>query len=222
MKLRKTIYYVLMFLPCFVTTIALFYLPDQIPAHYDFNNQVTRWGSKYESLLFPVISILFGLFMLVIAKFAAKQEGAGKNNEKICLLAGIAGLIVYNAMTYYALYVDFKKIENLSSVSIDLFQLLFGILGITMIITGNIMPKLRLNSFIGVRTPWSIKNETTWKKSQRFGGAASIFTGFIILLICFLTRGWICFLWSGILIAALLIADIFYSYKIAQKYGTNS
>ena len=33
---------------------------DQIPAHYGADNQVDRWGSKYESLIFPLLTILFG------------------------------------------------------------------------------------------------------------------------------------------------------------------
>ena len=32
------------FLPLAVVLIALQFLPELIPAHYDMNNQVTRWG----------------------------------------------------------------------------------------------------------------------------------------------------------------------------------
>ena len=60
MKIRKIVYFILMFLPLAVILIALPYLPEKIPAHYGFDNQVDRWGSKYEALLFPVVSILMG------------------------------------------------------------------------------------------------------------------------------------------------------------------
>ena len=46
MKKQRTIFYILMFLPAPVTLVSLLFLPDQIPAHYGFDNQVTRWGSK--------------------------------------------------------------------------------------------------------------------------------------------------------------------------------
>lgn len=45
MKTKKVIYYILMFLPLIITLIVLPFLPYQIPAHYGFDNQVTRWGS---------------------------------------------------------------------------------------------------------------------------------------------------------------------------------
>ena len=113
MKIQKTIFYILMFLPLPVTLISLVFLPDQIPAHYGSDNQVTRWGSKYETLLFPVVTIIFGLFMLGISKFSSEQEKNVKNNEKICIVAGIFSLLIFNVMTGYFLYTDFNKVENL-------------------------------------------------------------------------------------------------------------
>ena len=82
MKIQKTIFYILMFLPLPVTLISLVFLPDQIPAHYGLYYQVTRWGSKYETLIFPLMNLILGLFMLGISKYSAKQEKQGKNNEK--------------------------------------------------------------------------------------------------------------------------------------------
>jgi len=46
-------------------------------------------GSKFETLLIPVITILMGLFSLAMAKIASKQEETGKNNENIVLILGI-------------------------------------------------------------------------------------------------------------------------------------
>lgn len=216
MKIKKYIFYILMFLPLAVTIIALPFLPEQIPAHYDSTNQVNRWGSKYETLILPVFTIVFGLFMLGMSKLSAKNEQYGKNNEAVGIITGIVSLIIFNAMTGYFLYTAFHKIENLSSVSVDICQLLFNILGIALIIIGNIMPKLRMNSIIGLRTGWSMKNETTWKKSQRFGGFSFITTGILILVVCFFTTGISCVLWSfGILFLSIVI-DVYYTYKIAN------
>ena len=218
MKIKKIVYYILMFLPLVVTLFALRYLPDQIPAHYGIDNQVTRWGSKYETLVFPVITIFFGLFMLAMAKYSAKHEESGKNNEKICIVTGIVSLLLFNAMTGYFLYTDFNKIENLSEVPLDIYQLLFGVIGVFMIIVGNIRPKLRINSLIGLRTGWSMKNETTWKKSQQFGGVSFIVGGIATIAICLVVEGIACLWWIFGVFAVMILIDIFYTYKIAQKY----
>ena len=101
MKKKMVVFYSLMFLPLGVVLIALQFLPEQIPAHYDMNNQVTRWGSKYETLIFPVITVLFGYFMLAMAKLSSKQEENGSNNKNVCIVTGIASLALFNAMTVW-------------------------------------------------------------------------------------------------------------------------
>ena len=80
--MKMVVFYSLMFLPLVVVLIALQFLPELIPAHYDMNNQVTRWGSKYETLNFPCNYSLFGCFMLAMAKLSSKQEENESNNKK--------------------------------------------------------------------------------------------------------------------------------------------
>ncbi len=221
MKTKKMIlYYVLMFLPVAVTLVALQYLPEQIPAHYDFHQQVTRWGSKYESLIFPVISVVFGGIMLLVKKVAAKQEGSGTNNETICITAGILGFVLFNAMTFYFLYTSFQKVENLSSVSVDIYQIMMGLLGLFFVVIGNLMPKVRMNSVLGLRTTWSMKNETTWKKSQRFGGITFLIVGAAMIAACFLAKGISCFLISMGLLLASLPVDLYYTYRVAKQQSS--
>ena len=219
MKTKKIIFCCLMILPVVVVLIALQFLPDQIPAHYDLNNnQVTRWGSKYETLIFPASIIFFGFFMLGMGRLSAKHEENGRNNENVCIVTGIMLLILFNAMTGYFLYTAFNRVENLSSVALDINQLVFGILGISMIIIGNIMPKIRMNSVMGLRTSWSMKNETTWKKSQRFGGISFIIGGIVIVVFCIFTKGITCLSWAMGTFAILLVFDACYTYKISKKY----
>lgn len=178
MKTKKYIFYILMFLPLAAVLIALQFLPDQIPAHYDFNNQVTRWGSKYETLFFPAITVAFGFFMLGMAKYSAKHEENESNNENVCIITGIASLVVFNAMTGYFLYTDFNAVEDLSSIAFDIYQLIFGLFGIFMIIIGIKMSKLRKNS------------------SVNLGGILFIVGGIAIIVVCLLTKGLPCFLWT--------------------------
>ena len=53
--------------------------------------------------------------------------------------------------------------------------------GIILMILGILMQFTKRNMFLGVRTQWSMKNETAWKRSQRFGGAAAVISGVVII-----------------------------------------
>lgn len=217
MKTKKTVYYILMYLPLVIVLIALPYLPEKIPAHYGFDNQVDRWGNKYEALLFPIISLLMGYFLLGMAKLAAKQEEHGENNKNVTIIVGILVLVLLNALNVYSLYTSFNKVENLSSVSLDIGQLVLGIIGVLMIVTGNIMPKLRMNATIGLRTHWSMKNEVIWKKCQHIGGISFIIGGFIIIGICIAMKGTSCLLSVLGVWAILIVIDVFLTYIVAKR-----
>ncbi|NBI91650.1 DUF1648 domain-containing protein [Lachnospiraceae bacterium] len=217
MKTKKTVYYILMYLPFIIVLIALPYLPEKIPAHYGFNNQVDRWGNKYEALLFPIISLFMGYFLLGMAKLAAKREEHGKNNKNVTIILGILMLVLFNALNVYSLYTSFNKVENLSSVSLDIGQLVFGIIGVLMIVTGNVMPKLRMNSTIGLRTHWSMKNELIWKKCQHIGGISFIIGGIIIIGICIAMKGTSCLLSVLGVWAILIVIDVFLTYIVAKR-----
>lgn len=221
MKKRKTIFLILMLLPLLAILAALLFLPEEIPAHYGFDGQVDRWGSKYETLIFPALTISFGLFMLLISKISAKQEKTGTNNEKICIITGIICLLLFNALTGYYLYMAFHNVKDLFSASIDVNQVEFTLLGILLIVVGNMMPKARLNSVMGLRTSWSMKNEVTWRKSQRFGGITFMIVGILMIAACCFTKGFTCCLLSmGLLIASIPV-DIYYTYRIAKKYANH-
>ncbi len=219
MKTKKMIYFILMYLPLAVSVIAMQFLPDKIPAHYGFDGQADRWGSKYEALLYPVITILMGCFLLGMAKLAAKQEEHGENNRNVIIVTGIFVLLLFNALNAYFLYTGFHRVEDLSSVPIEIYQLVFGLLGVLMIVVGNIMPKLRMNSVAGLRTRWSMKNEVTWKKSQRIGGISFIAGGIAMIGACIVLKGTSCLpavlgIWG-----ILLVVDVLCTYRIAKRNG---
>lgn len=217
MKTKKTVYFILMYLPLVVALVALQYLPEKIPAHYGFDNQVTRWGSKYEALLYPIATVLMGYFLLAMSRLAARQEEHGENNKNIIIVTGILVLILFNALNGYSLYTGFNKVENLSSVPLDINQLIFSITGVLMIIAGNIMPKLRMNAIVGLRTHWSMKNEVVWKKCQRIGGISFIVGGIIIISVCLALKGTSCLLSVLGILVVLIVIDVFFTYRIAKK-----
>lgn len=217
MRGKKVIYYICMFLPLVITLAALRYLPDQIPAHYGINNEVTRWGSKYETLFLSLTCIGMGIFLLLMARVAGRQEKHGKNNENICILTGIVTLVLFSCMNIYFLYATFSQTENLLELPMDIGQISCCILGIIMVIIGNVMPKVKMNSIVGLRTTWSMKNDVTWKKSQRFGGISFMIAGILIAVTSVLTEGFLCYVWMTVIVGLLLCVDVYYTYRVARS-----
>ena len=100
----QKIFYILMFLPLVISMISLVFLPNLIPVNYNIKNEIDRWGSKYEILIIPIITILLGKFLLFIRKWVKKYEVKGNNNEKFVLIIGICLLLIYNIILCMMIY----------------------------------------------------------------------------------------------------------------------
>ena len=219
MNKKRILYFALMFIPLFITVIALPFLPEKIPAHYNFAGEIDRWGSKFETLLFPLCTIGMGFFMLWMAKISAKQEEGGKNNEKVVFYTGMGLSVFFTLEHCFFLYKSFAAAERMSyAYEADINQFICVLFGISMVIMGNFMPKLRSNGIIGLRTPWSMKNDIIWKKSQLFGGISFMICGAVMIALGIFMEGYAAMCAALGLIIADTIVCVIYSYKIAQRY----
>lgn len=217
MKLKKGIYIVLMLLPLLLVGIALCYLPDQIPAHYGIDNQVNRWGSKYETLLMPGITILFGLFMLLLAKLAGRKDLSG-NNAKLVELSGFFVLLLFNVINAYFLYTAMMQVIDLDTLSLDIYSILCALIGVMLLVMGNLMPKTKMNGMIGFRCSWSMKNRVTWRKCNFFAGVTSVLCGIVLIASCFFLQGIYSICFMLIVMILMLVIDMLYAHHIAKNF----
>ncbi len=88
-----------------------------------------------------------------------------------------------------------------------------------MVILGNIMPKLRRNSLVGLRTPWSQSSEVVWKKSQRVGGILFMAAGDSYDCLFVFSKGVWCFVAGILVILVGSMVAVWYSYWAAKRYG---
>lgn len=234
MQLKKILYIILMALPILVTLALLPSMPDQVPMHYGFDSQVNRWGSKYEMLIFPVLTLVAGIFLLASGSWSQKKGRISADSEEYhtllpsndkkrysflddsILLTGTATLILFNALTYVFLYMSlYADNEDFSVIGSE--RIIFGLLGLFMIFVGNVMPNLKKNSIFGLRNKWSLKNDTAWKKSQHAAGIACILSGIAIALLCVVASGQTCIWGTLIILAIMLVIDLYCSRKAAEE-----
>lgn len=211
MKIKKTLLISFALLPLIISLIALIFLPEEIPAHYGAYFTVDRYGSKFEILIFPVSIFVLSLIFLLPGLFMKNET-----NKKITLNIGLALILLLNAVNYYILFVQANNITNINSGVFAIERILLLIFGVFFIFIGNLMPMSRRNSFVGLRTKWSMTNDTVWKKCQLFGGVSLIILGIILMFIAFAYPN--IPLMIGLLIIVAL-TDTIYTYVAANKYG---
>lgn len=86
-----------------VTSIVLQFMPDVIPMHYDLEGNTDRWGSKTESLIFPISILLITLFWhLLIRLFekksikaeTEKEQMEARSSAKVLCVVGISQAVM--------------------------------------------------------------------------------------------------------------------------------
>lgn len=211
MKIKRITLITLAVLPLIVATVALFFLPDQIPAHFGANFEVDRYGSKFEILILPAEILLMSLIFLFPSIFVENEQ-----NKKLLANIGIGLTLLLSVLNYFFLYAQASNAENINTGFFSIERVLMLLFAVFFIFVGNLMPLTRKNSFIGLRTKWSKHNNTVWKKSQLFGGLSMMVLGGILLVLAFVFPN--IFLMLALLIAVVIV-DTVYSYIAFKKYN---
>ncbi len=175
--------------------IALVFLPEKIPAHFDFAGNITRYGSKYEMFILPLTTLLMNLiFYLSILSMRKKAEKTTDEkeikslhqNEKILCYIGILPVFIFGAINVSMYITAINNANGEISAVINNDIVFFSVniaLAIILILTGNIMPKFKQNAVIGARTKWTLKSEVVWVKTNRACGRMFVVMGFILAII---------------------------------------
>lgn len=205
MKAMRIIFWILVLLPLPVCLIALPFLPELIPAHYDINWAVDRWGSKYETLIFPAMNLFMGAIFFFSARYSAKREANPRSAVKVCYITGISCCLFFDVLSGIFLYMDFQQVEQLTPPPVDITKLIFSMMSVMFIVIGLIMPRQKMNSVFGIRTKSSMASPYLWRVSQLFGGVAFAVAGVLSIFGCIFSSGMTCMI---ICIGSITIASI--------------
>ncbi len=142
---------------------ALFWLPVNalVPTHFNLSGKPDAFGPPVVAFsLLPAVAIAgLPILMLVVRK----AEGGGVRPAAALRIAGLAPLFVL-AVTHGLV------IAYTLGVEVNVTRVLILVVGLTLIGTGNVLGKVRSNCWIGIRTPWTLRDERVWDRTHRFGG----------------------------------------------------
>ena len=184
-------------------------LPAQVAMQYKWNGEISRYGSKSELILLPILlPLLTYLIFTAIPKIDPKRklDDRSKKFQSLKFL-----MVTFTSiLALVLLYSD----ANESFFSPNVTVLLIGVL---YIILGNYFKTIKANYFIGIRTPWTLENETVWKETHKFGGKLWFVGGIIVVISRLVLREQINFTVFLVVTGIIAFVPIIYSYFIFKK-----
>ena len=203
----------------FVTLLVLRELPAVIPAHYDFAGNVTRYGSKYELLILPVVLLLLSFgsrFLLLHFHRKAEQAESDKERQAAAANAKVLGMVILSqtvilsciqGLLLYNTVLALRRESFLSTVAGE--KLMTVLCGTLLLVLGDILPKCRRNGMVGFRLSWTKYNDLTWQKSNRFAGMMLVAAGVLgIISTFFAPKGYGMLLLAVYTMAAIVISTV--------------
>lgn len=162
-------------------------LPEQVATHWNLNGEPDGWSSRTVAVaMLPALGLLLAAFLTVAPKIDPKRKNFALHENSWWLLANavlvfLAGLHVIALGSALGWPIPFNKALGLG-------------LGAMMVILGNYITRVRQNWFLGIRTPWSLSSERSWRETHRIGGRLMALGGLVLVIISLVmgrVPGWI-------------------------------
>jgi len=187
-------------------------LPDAIPTHWDANGNVNAYSDKSFVFFLPVLSLVLVLLFVVIPAI----DPLRKNIEQFRMYYDMFILLFVLFMFYiYLLTLAWTMGFTFNGSAFNMMQALSPAIAVLFYYAGVLMGHAKQNWFIGIRTPWTMSNETVWDKTHKMGGKLFRACGVIALLGIFFPNVAILFILVPII--AVAVYTVVYSYQEYQK-----
>ena len=207
---REIPFWIILFIPILYQIYNWSFIPDNIPVHFNLKGEADRYDSKQSFLTFIIIiSITLYLLLLFVPKIDPKKRISEMGEKYHYLRFATTFLIsfIFTLITLNAIDEEFKLQPYLG--------LFFGLL---FILLGNYFRNLKPNYFIGIRTPWTLENESVWKITHQFSSILWVIGGTIMLLTNIFSQNEPVSWYINIAIIGILtIVPILYSYLKYRK-----
>lgn len=154
-------------------------MPDTIASHWNAAGRANGFMSKDIGLfLIPIVSLAILVLFAVIPKIDPLKKNLAKFKKQYYQFI----LLVLLFMLYLQLLIIIWN----TGKRFDFSQVLAPGIGALLYFMGALLPKIKRNWFIGIRTPWTLSSDAVWDKTHKVGGKLFKAVGVIAVLSVFL------------------------------------
>ncbi|MEM8678970.1 MAG: DUF1648 domain-containing protein [Planctomycetota bacterium] len=173
-------------------------VPEQVPVHWNASGEADRFGGRFEGLvLVPLIGV--GVyFVMLLAPLIDRKNTSMAGFQRMYGIIRLA-VIVFLAVVYAA---SIRAFWSESHRLGPLFSL--GLAGLFLVI-GGCMRAIPPNPYAGVRTPWTLKSDYTWRKTHELAGWVFMGIGVCAGFCVWIDEAWVIYTTIGLSLLSLVI-----------------
>jgi len=158
----------------FITFALWSSLPERIPTHFGLTGEVDDTSTRaFGAVILPVVAGLLFIVLRVIPRFFAGSWRARAAASPMSLITMLTtGLIVgiHAVCLWAALHPGASGAAPLAVI-----------LGTFWIALSLVLPRVRRNPLVGIRTAWTLASDENWAKTHRFAGLVGVPAGLVVI-----------------------------------------
>lgn len=206
--MKNKIFDIFMWIMTIIFIVIIFFLPEQVPLHWNFHWEIDKYGSRYELIVISLIPIIVYYGMLLSKKIDPHYQNIQKKNKIY--------EIIRKSLTLFLVFLIGVIYISILHPNINGTFIICLLIGLMFIGVGNYMPKFPQNYFLGIRTPWTLFHEGVWKQTHRVVGYCFVGGGIMIIVGGFMPS-LVCFAILLIVAIGISIFSMIYSYILYKR-----
>ncbi|MCA9902709.1 MAG: SdpI family protein [Anaerolineae bacterium] len=150
-------------------------LPDQVPVHWSIQGKPDSFAPKALAvLLLPALTLILLLVgRLSMTRIAFERRyGEARETQRFMI----------NAIVVFLGFMHALMLVTALNPDVPLARVYVIGLGGLCVALGNVMGRLRPNPLFGIRFPWTLSDETVWRRTHRVGGRWLFMSGLVLML----------------------------------------
>jgi uncharacterized membrane protein len=151
-------------------------LPDQMASHWNVNDQVDGHMTKFWGVfMLPLITLAMLILFLVIPSIDPLKAN-------IAQFRAVFNVFIVLIVAFMLYIHGLMLVWNLGYTGFKMSGAMLPAIGLLFIFIGFMLRQAKRNFFIGIRTPWTLSNDTVWNETHRVGAILFMVSGALAFL----------------------------------------
>jgi len=176
-------------------------LPAKVPLHFGPGGKPDAYGAPKDlfAVQYLLLGVSLGVYLLIkyLPQIDPKQQA--KYSAGTFQKMSLGTVLFISAINLAILFATVNGSFNIE-------KLLFPLMGLFFAFLGNLMNSIKPNYFAGIRTPWTLESEDTWRATHRLAAKLWFWGGVVLTVLTLVLKGEMAttVFFSGIVILALV------------------
>ena len=141
-----------------------------MPTHWGLSGEPDQFSAPFPGIfVLSAIMMLFALLLPLLPPIDPRKQNYA--------LFGNTNQLIQSGILLFLLGLHLVTIVAALRLAINMNRIIVPLVGLLFAGLGNVMGKIRLNWFVGFRTPWALNSADVWTRTHRFGARLMVILG---------------------------------------------